>query len=218
LFAAGSTAAAAPSCDDNWRTDRRSTKPGIVFEAGIDGFQVGQPAPAEVLQKIGPLLCAAGTEELRVANVHRQPPRADPTRYAERTIRLEQFIRGREVRLAFVFIRLNIETNEVLMINANFLPDRGIDHLPRLPPGQAKAKAAAQMPWALDQHLGSAARKFRFDDHPAHLAYEIEEAGFAPVRGVLVWVFSVYVESDGWYQVHVDASTGKIVALFGYFT
>jgi hypothetical protein len=182
LLYAGSTLAV-PTCEMNWRTDRQYTNPGIVLTIGVDDFTPKQPAPAELLEKIGPLLCAAGTEELRVHLVTR-----DPAREAERIIKLQQFIRGRQVMLGWVNISLNIRTHEVVTINANFLPDRGLDHEPRLTPGQARAKALPGMQQSLNEQLGSTDRKFRFVDGPdPKLAYEIEEAGFAPVRGVLVW-------------------------------
>jgi hypothetical protein len=50
------------------------------------------------------LLCATGTEELRVHHVTRDPVLADPAREAERTIKLEQFIRGRKVITGWPFV------------------------------------------------------------------------------------------------------------------
>src|SRR5690349_18785323 len=47
---------------------------GIFIPGGIDSFKAGEPAP-QLLQKIGPALLAVGTEELRVWNVHKDPPK-----------------------------------------------------------------------------------------------------------------------------------------------
>lgn len=218
LLYAGSAGAAELACSNSWSTQKHIELPEIVLETGIGGFKVGQPAPPEVLEKIGPLLCAAGTEQLRVGNVNRSSPLADPARHAERAIRLEQFIHGRKVFLSTVNLRLNIETNEVLMINANFLPDRDLDHEPQLTAGQAKVKAAAGLSEALNKQLGSNDRRFAFSNGPApQLAYEIEQSGFAPARGVLVWELSAAnVETVERYQVHVDARTGRIVRAWAW--
>lgn len=46
--------------------------------------------------------------------------------------------------------------------------------------------------------------KIAFSDKPAHLAYEIHQFGFAPARGVLVWVFTADgVDHTQWYEVSV---------------
>jgi hypothetical protein len=216
LLYAGASAGQA-SCDHSYWTEKSLTRPGIVLATGIEGFQVGRPSP-ELLEKLGPLLCATGSEELRVGAVAQHAAKADPIERAaspERTIRLVEFIRGREVRQGWVNISLNIQTNEVMYVKANFLPDRGIDHLPRLSPGQAKAKAAAGMRQTLYDQTRIAGQEISFSDTPAHLAYEIEQFGFRPPRGVLVWIFSAQVvESHEWYSASIDASTGQVVKLW----
>ena len=146
LLYAGSTAAAKASCDNNWTPEtKRLSRTGIVLETGIEDLKVDRRAPPDLLKKIGPLLCAAGSEELRVIDVADRSYFGDPARHAERGIRLVEFIRGHEVRQSFVNISLNVETNEVMMLIANFLPDRGLDHEPRLTAAQAKAKVEARM-------------------------------------------------------------------------
>jgi hypothetical protein len=214
LFAAD-IAAAAPSCG-SYMSEITIPHPGIVLSTGIEGFQVDRPAP-ELLEKLGPLLCATGSEELRVWSVAQHAGKADPVERAaapERTIRLVEFIRGREVKQGSVSISLNIQTNEVTYVKANFLPDRGIDHLPRLSPGQAKAKAAAGIRQTLYDQTRIAGRELSFSDTPAHLVYEIEQFGFRPAQGVLVWLFNAQdVESQEWYYVTVDAGTGRVIHL-----
>jgi len=217
LLSYAGTTLAVPACDMSWRTDRRFSNPGIVLTIGIEDFKRAQPAPPELLEKIGPLLCAAGTEELRVHSVSGDAVFGDPAREAERVIKLRQFIGGREVLLGWVSISLNIRTHEVMSINANFLPDRDVEHEPRLTAGQIRANAA-RMQQSLNQQLGSTDRQFRFGDGPdPKLLYDIEQVGFAPVRGILVWDLSVIdQESWEWYQVYVDAATGRLVRVMPF--
>src|SRR5262245_52527599 len=90
---------------------------GIVLETGIEGFQVEQPAPAELLEKLAPLLDAAGSEELRVAPISTYPLNADLIdgrgRPVDASIWLDQFIGGRPVQQGFVLIGFNTRTHEV---------------------------------------------------------------------------------------------------------
>jgi hypothetical protein len=93
LLYAGSAAVAEAGCDNNWTPEtKRLSSTGIVLETGIEDFKVGQPAPADLLKKTGPLLCAAGSEELRVIDVGDRSYFGDPARHAERVIRLVEFI------------------------------------------------------------------------------------------------------------------------------
>jgi hypothetical protein len=87
---------------------------------------------------------------------------------------------------------------------------------------QAKTACACRAPGkdrslALRQ-LGSTGRTFRFVDGPdPKLVYEIEQAGFVPVRGVLAWELSVNdEESHEWYEVHVDAATGRLIRVMPF--
>lgn len=198
-----------------------SAAEAVILTTGIEGFQVYQPAPSELLEKIGPLLDAAGTEELRVDDVAKEAGKADAVERAaspERAIRLAQFIRGLEVRDSYVNIVLNIQTNEVMLLNANFLPDRGLDHKPPLTAAQAKAKVETRMGESSTVELASGYRaKIAFNDTPAELAYDFEPAwGFRPARGMLVWVFGASgVDHLQHYQVSVSAATGEVIALHG---
>jgi len=193
----------------------------VVLSTGIEGFQVDQPAPAELVEKLGPLLDATGSEELRVATVAEHAGKADPAERAasaDRAIRLVEFIRGREVRQTWVNIMLNIRTNEVTLLNSNFLPDRGLDHQPSLTAAEAKAKVEARMGESSTVELASGYRaKIAFNDTPAELAYDFETAwGFRPARGMLVWVFGATgVDHVQHYQVSVSAATGEVIALHG---
>ena len=185
---------------------------GIFVPGGIDGFKVGEPAP-ELLKRIGPALLAVGTEELRVRSVATEAAKADPAERAaspDRTIRFSQFIRGREVRWASVNINLNIRTNEVTMVVADFMPDRGLDHEPRLTAAEARKKVEAELREIPYQELNPT-----FYDTPARLAYAFEQLQSGRVLGgALVWVFSVqYPPAGGEVQfgeLMADAALGKI--------
>jgi hypothetical protein len=196
---------------------------GIFLSHGIDGFQIGQPAP-ELLRKIGPALLAAGTEEIRVFFIAQEGSKADPVERAaspERTIKTRQFIRGREVLLSSVNISLNIKTNELTVVVANFLPDRGLDHEPRLTAAQARAKAEARIrkdPYAELRWGG--VKELTFVNAPApHLAYEFEEvSGSGGIGGELVWIFSAQdADNRRWYQVSASSATGKVLRLRTHF-
>jgi hypothetical protein len=84
---------------------------GVVLDTGIASFQLDQPVPG-LMEKLGPLLDAAGTEELRVAAVIERPGEAELLErwQSPRTIKLVQFIRGREVRDGFVTISFDAVT------------------------------------------------------------------------------------------------------------
>jgi hypothetical protein len=185
----------------------------IVLETGIEGFQVEQPAPAELLQKLSPLLDAAGSEELRVAPVSTYERNAELIdgrgRSVEAMIWLDQFIRGTEVRQGFVLIGFNTRTKEVTLLSANFLPDRELNHLPRLTAGQAKAKAEPQ--------LRNPRELMGFDDTPALLAYDFERTEeFGGRAGKLVWIFTANgLYSHQPYQISVSSMSGKVVRIQG---
>lgn len=179
---------------------------GVFLRSGIEGLKVGQPAP-EILEAIGPALLARGTEELRVRMMDRDIS-------GDIVIKLDVFISGREVKWSHVNIVLNESTNEVTAVYATFMPDRGLDHEPRLSPDEAKAKAGTELRASLRQQLGGADAEVSFGDE-AELAYEFEEAGtYVILGGALVWMFSVDVKPHGGGQVSVDAATGKIIRMY----
>jgi hypothetical protein len=166
------------------------------------------------------VICATGTEELRVIDVGDRSYFGDPARHAERVIRHVEFIREHEVSQSAVNISLNTETGEVLMIVANFLPDRGADRRPRLTAAQARARVEAQMRKSSYVELTSGERlKIAFydapDDVPAKLIYQIEQFGFAPAPGALVWVLGARdLESNAPCDVSVSAMDGKVVSRY----
>lgn len=217
LLYASDSPAAATTCRNNWTEISHATS-GVVLATRIEDFQVGQPASPDFLTKIGPLLCANGAEELRVADVAQEAGKADPVERKaspERAIRFDQFIRGLEVRGASVHILLNIETNEVLSLNANFLPDRGLDHKPRLTAAQARTKVEARMGKEQTVETRSGARfKAAFDEADPFLAYDTEEQyGFAPRRSALVWIFAArQIDDLPGCQVSIDAATAEVVS------
>jgi hypothetical protein len=183
----------------------------IVLEAGIDDFQVEQPAPAELLLKLSPLLDATGTEELRVAPVSAYAGNADLVdgrgRPVEATIWLDEFIRGREVRQGFVVIGFNTRTHEVTLLRANFLPDRELTYTPKVTETHARAKAPAQLR-KLTEPLALAVT-------PAELVYEFERSEeFGGRDGVLAWVFNAkHADWGAPYQVTVSSTTGRVVGV-----
>lgn len=184
----------------------------IFLESGIEGFVVDQPAPAEVLQKLGPYLEAAGSEELRVAAVIETLGEADLVErwQSPRTIRLVEFIQGREVRQSSVNITLNAWTHEVTLLNANFLPDRGLSQKARLTRAQARAKAETQQ-------LRDIPGPLALDEASARLAYDSGPGGtFGRSGGQLVWVFEARrFGSDEPYELSVSSATGKVIRTRG---
>jgi hypothetical protein len=183
-----------------------SLRAGVVLDTGIDSFQLDQPVPG-LMEKLGPLLGAAGTEELRVAAVFERPGEAELLErwQSPKTIKLVQFIRGREVRDGFATISFNAWTREVTLLGANFLPDRGLNDKPRLTAAQAKAKAARQVHDPL--------APLAFDEKSARLAFDSEPPGdFGTLGGQLVWVFPANdPRSDEPYEISVSAATGRII-------
>jgi hypothetical protein len=200
------------------------TNPGVVLAAGIEGFRVDQPVP-DLLQKIGSMLKAAGTEELRVTAVAQHAGLADPAARAassQRQINLTEFIRGREVRQSFVIFNLDIETKEVTRLAARFLPDRGLVHEPQLTAAQAREKVAARIRKDTGVEVAPGWReKIALTDTPApRLVYDIEQpSGSRPASGMLVWVFGAKgVDHFQLYEVSASAATGEIIAVQGLLT
>lgn len=203
-----------PAAEIDWGdngTIRRLKNPrGLVLAGGIEGFQVGQPA-RELIEKIGPALLATGREELRVMQVTRESelPARMPDRKA--VVRLQEFIRGREVMQGSVNIALNEQTNEVTLLVAEFLPDRGLEHEPRLTAAEARARVEAELREIPYQEMN-----LTFQDAPARLAYSFEVWGASGgIGGVLVWAFptmtSIPEQAEGSFgDLGVSAATGKI--------
>jgi hypothetical protein len=123
-------------------------------------------------------------------------------------LKLDEFIGGREVRWAGVNVAVNEQTKEVTAIYANFMPDRGLDHQPRLSAVEARFKAETTTRESL-RALGSGDRELSFSDRPARLAYEWEKIESSTVfGGALVWIF------DAPFPISVDAASGKIIRLY----
>lgn len=189
---------------DNGTIRRLKDPKGIVLPTGIAGFKVGEPA-RELLEVIGPLVLARGTEELRVYSI-------SPAHRPEKgtAIHLREFIRGREVVQGLMSIVLDHETNEVTLLSSAFLPDRGLDHEPRLTAADARVELEAQLREVPYQDMNP-----RFQDQPARLAYSFEQWGsYGELGGALVWVFSVEFPPAGgelhFGELNVNAVTGKI--------
>lgn len=184
---------------------------GIVLPSGLAQFKVGQ-ASKELLANVGPALLAAGTEELRVtaiANVAGRADFAERQSSPERAVNLVQYIRGREVKDSSVNIVLNQQTNEITLVVANFLPDRGLPIEPKITADQAQAKVEA----AMRNSALTEKEKINFQDYPASLAYAFEEIGDnGGIGGALVWVFQIV--KDGLpAEANVNALTGQVVSL-----
>jgi hypothetical protein len=191
---------------DNGAVSEIKGRSGVVLQSGLSGLKVGAPS-RELLEKFGPALLAAGTEELRVVRIPDGSSKAASS--PDRTIRLVQYIRGREVQRSAVNISLNTETNEVTHLVADFLPDRGLQHEPRLTASQARATVESAMREAgLEDE-----RKIIFEDAPARLAYAFEDIGDrGGIGGVLVWVFQASRNGEA-IEASVSALTGKVIRL-----
>ena len=198
---------------DNGAVSRVVGRTGIVLPSGMAGFAVGEPAQ-ELLQKIGPLLLSAGTEELRPFKINREAVAADPTERQsspERIIKLRQYIRGREVLGGSVNIAINQQTNEITEVAANFPPDRGLEHEPKLTATEVKAAVeTAQRPKEF-----ASTQKIVFGDAPARLAYAFEEIGDnGGIGGLLVWVLKVSrPASPDVFEASISAATGQVIRL-----
>jgi hypothetical protein len=145
---------------------------------------------------------ARGTEELRVRFISRS---STPGAIV---VKLDEFIDGREVRWAQVNVVVVEQTNEVTQVYAGFMPDRGLDHRPRLSAMEARFKAETTMGEALRAY-GLEERRLYFSDMPARLGYEFQKLESSTVfGGALVWIL------DASFPVCVDAATGEIVRLY----
>jgi hypothetical protein len=184
---------------------------GIFLPAGAAGFKVGESAP-EVLEKLGPVLLARGTEELRVWSITTaaEMPASLPIR-RRTVIKMVEYIRGRQVHSSSVNLGLDPRTNEVMLMLADFVPDRGLEHKPRLSEPQARAKLEMLI------HEGEQAVMNYTLQGTGRLAYTFQEWGTfgGGLGAVLVWLFpvvsSVPEQGEGSFgELGVDAATGQI--------
>ncbi|HEY7639239.1 MAG TPA: PepSY domain-containing protein [Steroidobacteraceae bacterium] len=188
-------------------TVRTMKTTGIVLPPRVADLKVDESAPA-ILSAIGPALLARGTEELRVRDIFRDEL-GDSIQ-----IKLDQFIGGHEVLWAKVGIIVNAQSYEITALTATFMPDRGLEHEPRLSPDEARAKATPALRQSVRTQPGSADKEVSFSDEPAQLVYEFEElSSQAILGGALVWLFS----AKGVNKVSVDAATGRIVRISTVF-
>lgn len=196
---------------DNGAVSEIRGRTGVLLGSGLAGFKVNQPSP-ELLEKFGPALLAAGTEELRVFRIAGQAAIADPVARAkspDRTIRFVQYIRGREVLRSAVNISLNTQTHEVTHFVADFLPDRGLEHEPKLTAAAARARVEATM----RESVLEEDQRIVFEAAPARLAYAFEEIGDrGGIGGVLVWVFQASRAGES-VEASVSASTGEVIRI-----
>lgn len=196
---------------ENGAISRLRGRTGIVLPSGLAQFKVGQ-ASKEVLEHLGPALLAAGTEELRVTSIAKEAGKADPVERQsspERGVRFVQFIRGRQVQDSGLNIVINQQTNEITLVVANFLPDRGLPQEPKLSGAEARAKVES----AMRQGGLEEARRFDFQDGPPSLAYTFEEIGDnGGIGGALVWVFPIVTAGQPG-EASVNAITGEVVRL-----
>jgi hypothetical protein len=156
-------------------TVRSMKATGIFLRSGITNLEADDPAP-QILEAIGPALLARGTEELRVRSVS-----LDIAVGRRLVVRLDEFIAGREVRWAHVNVVVLEQTNEVTEVYASFMPDRGLDHQPRLSAMETRFKVEATM---RDRRAyGLEERKIYFSDRPASLGYEFQKIESSTVYG-----------------------------------
>ncbi|HKU16704.1 MAG TPA: hypothetical protein VJQ52_20090 [Steroidobacteraceae bacterium] len=182
----------------------------IVLTTGIAAFQVDQPAPPELLEKLGPRLEAVGSEELRVTAIIEPPGETELLErwQSPKTIQLAQFIRGREVRQSWINIVFDVQTHEVTLVSARFLSDRGLNHEPRLTAAQARMRAQRQ--------VRNPRAPVILDGTSARLAYDFEPAtDYGELRGSLVWVFDASGLDSEPYEVSVSSATGKVLRMRG---
>ena len=178
---------------------------GVFLPSGLATFQLNQP-DRELLTRIGPALLAAGTEELRPRRIVSSAPRVKRDS-PERTIKFAQYIRGLEVQGASLVIWLNIQTNEIVRIAADFLPDYGLPREPKFSAAQARAKVEA----AIRESVLEEKQKIVFEESSApRLAYAFEDTG--DTGGTLVWLFQATRDGES-LEVVVSAVTGEVMRL-----
>ncbi len=170
-------------------------------------WKVGMAAPAELLNRIGPLLLAAGGESVRIRYIDRDPP-PPGTKSFGIVVRFVQHIHDRPVRSSTVNVAIDPGTGEVTWITSNFLPDRGLAREPKITGDTAKQALLAEL-----ANNKKSSQDMSFIDQPA-LAYSFEEhvGGERGGGGRLVWVVPYSSPGENW-EATVDALDGKVLSI-----
>ena len=184
---------------------------GIYLPASM--FKVDETAP-KAMEGFGPVVLAAGTEELRVKRVHDPQGWLGPdgnSRPPERTIKFEQYIRGRPVLMGWANISVSEATGEVTEFVSHFLPDRGLPAEPTISAAIATEKLLAGMRVA----AGRDDVELILGDEPPWLGYTfrtIDDQGAG--SGELIWVITVTSKSGNTVQhlrALVSATNGEVL-------
>ncbi len=164
-------------------------------------------APAELLERIGPVLFAAGEESLRIRYIDRDPPRPGTKSFGI-VVRFVQYIHDRPVRSSAVNIAIDPDSGEVTWITSNFLPDRGLAREPKIAMDVARQALLAEL-----ANNKQSPQDIQFLDEPA-LAYSFEEYvnGEPAGGGRLVWVVPYTSPGETW-EAEVDALDGKVLSI-----
>lgn len=198
---------------ENGSVRRLTGSLNVFIESGLGAFQLDQSAPA-VIEKLGPALLAAGTEELRVRRIHSANSQSfmPELQQTEGTVRFRQYIRGHEVLLGWVNISIDEATGEITSLAANFLPDRGLPQEPKLNSGKARQMLESRLREdAADDVV------IKFSDVPPKLAYTFESLEDGEGKGgALVWVFELSRSNLATLEhilASVNAINGEVIRL-----
>jgi len=161
---------------------------GLVLPSGVHDLMEGDSAD-DVFQLLRDLLLANGTETLRVTRHDEagyQPDRS------LRTLRLSQEIRGIPVVNSFLGINYHEKTREVSKLAASFVPDRGLDHEPKVAAKQAEQLVTGTV-------VENARLTYYFNPND-------------PTSTSLAWAVRVQQAEGMQWSYYVNAITGLIVA------
>lgn len=185
---------------------------GVYLPSRAGLFKVNQSAP-RVMEAFGPLVLASGTEELRTIRIHEPQSRLAPegTTRLERTIKFDQYIRGRPVLMGWANIGIKEDNGEVVSFVSNFLPDRGLPSEPLISASDAIQKLLARM----RDNAPNGPVEAEVSSSPPMLAYAFQQLGDKGADfGDLVWVIDVTRKdpaSQDSLQAAVSATTGEVI-------
>lgn len=187
-----------------------------VYLPVSSGLFTNGAATSEVIEKFGAAVLATGTEELRVTRIHKPQawlgPDGNPGA-AERTIKFDQYIRGRPVLLGWANISVKESSGEVTSFVSHFLPDRGLPSEPQV----SSSAAVELLVERMRAETGGKPVELIVSDTPPSLAYAFETIGDQGAgSGDLVWVVEITRKDSQSLQhlrASISATTGEVLRL-----
>jgi len=173
---------------------------GLLLPLSATDLKAGDTA-SNLVSLFQDLLLAKGDESLKVISHDEVGFHADPS---TRVLKMSQEIGGIPVINSFVGVNYDDKSREVSKLNAAFLPNRGLDRVPKIPSTSAEKLLSE----ALSQIKGGDDGDFEILDG-TYLAYLYDGSDPTPPR--LVWVVRAQHANAKQWAYYVNAISGALI-------